>query len=82
MAALQTSFEDFIKIVDPRQYLHLQNVVPGHFGKTGVHAAIVSLSTSPGGGHCPLVRDSEPVRLLDIQTSPSLYMLIAFTYTR
>ena len=82
MAALQTSFEDFIKIVDPRQYLHLQNVVLGHFGKTGVHACHCFIIHLPGGGHCPLVRDSEPVRLLDIQTSPSLYMLIAFTYTR
>ena len=32
----------------------------------------------PGGGQCPLVRDSEPIRLLVIPTSPSLYMLISF----
>ena len=25
---------------------------------------------------CPLVRDSEPIRLLEIPTSPSLYKLI------
>ena len=30
----------------------------------------------PGGAQCPLVRDSEPIRLLEIPTSPSLYMLI------
>ena len=30
----------------------------------------------PGGGQCPLVRDSEPIRLFEIPTSPSLYMLI------
>ena len=29
-----------------------------------------------GGGHCPLVRDSEPIILLETPTSPSLYMLI------
>ena len=29
-----------------------------------------------GGGQCPLVRDSKPIRLLEIPTSPSLYMLI------
>ena len=27
-------------------------------------------------GQCPLVRESEPTRLLEIPTSPSLYMLI------
>ena len=33
---------------------------------------------------CPLVRDSEPIRLLEIPTSPSLYMLILIieTYSR
>ena len=41
--------------------------------------AIVSLSTDlPVGGQCPLVRDSEPIRLLEIPTSPSLYMLIYY----
>ena len=30
----------------------------------------------PGGGQRPLVRDSEPIILLEIPTSPSLYMLI------
>ena len=39
------------------------------------HCFIIHL---PGGGQCPLVRDSEPIRLLEIPTSPSLYMLIAF----
>ena len=34
--------------------------------------AIVSLSIS----HCPLVRDSEPMRLFEIPTSLSLYMLM------
>ena len=32
--------------------------------------------TLPGGGHCPLIRDSEPIRLLEIPMSQSLYMLI------
>ena len=29
-----------------------------------------------GGGHCPLARGNEPIRLLETSTSPSLYMLI------
>ena len=37
------------------------------------HCFIIHL---PGGGHCLLVRDSEPIRLLEIPMSPSLYMLI------
>ena len=37
------------------------------------HCFIIHL---PEGGQCPLVRDSEPIRLLKIPTSPSLYMLI------
>ena len=32
----------------------------------------------PGGGHCSLVRESEPIRVLEIPTSPSLYMLIKY----
>ena len=43
--------------------------------------AIVSLSTSQEVDNVPLVRDSEPIRLLEIPTSPSLYMLITNTYT-
>ena len=49
--------------------LHLQNVVLGHFGKTGVYAGRFI------NQRCSLVRDSEPIRLLLIPTSPSLYML-------
>ena len=37
------------------------------------HCFIIHL---PGGGQCPLVRDSEPIRLLEIPTSPSLYILM------
>ena len=40
------------------------------------HCFIIHL---PGGGQWPLVRDSEPIRLLEIPTSPSLYMLIQLT---
>ena len=29
---------------------------------------------------CPLVRDSEPIRLLEIPTSTSLYMLMFYNY--
>ena len=42
------------------------------------HCFIIHL---PGGGQCPLVRDSEPIRFLEIQTSPSLYILINITIT-
>ena len=40
--------------------------------------AIVSLSTSREVDNdlCPLVRDSEPIRLLEMPTSLSLYMLM------
>ena len=37
------------------------------------HCFIIHL---PGGGQCSLVKDSEPIRLLEIPTSPSSYMLI------
>ena len=39
-------------------------------------AGICLIIYLPGGGQCPLVRDSEPIRLLEIPTSLSLYMLI------
>ena len=39
------------------------------------HCFIIHL---PGGGHCLLLGDSEPIRLLEIPTSPSLYMLITY----
>ena len=65
MAALQTNFEDFIKIG-----------VLSHFGKTGVYAGHCFIIHLLGGGQCPLVRDSESIRLLEMPTSPSLYMLI------
>ena len=58
--------------------LHSQDVVLGHFGKTGVYAGHCFIIHLPGGEQCPLVRDSEPIRLLEIPTSPSLYMLIMF----
>ena len=48
----------------------------GHFSKTGVYAGHCFIIHLPGGGHCPLVRDSEPIRLLEIPTSPSFYMLM------
>ena len=46
------------------------------------HCFIIHL---PGGGHCPLVRDSEPIRLLEIPISLSLYnmliIIIMYQYT-
>ena len=50
----------------------------GHFGKTGVYAGHCFIIHLPGGGQCPLVRDSEPIRLFEIPTSPSLYMLLYY----
>ena len=51
--------------------------------KRALTPAIVSLSTSQGGGQCPLVRDSELlIILLEIPRSPSLYMLISIGQAR
>ena len=41
------------------------------------HCFIIHL---PGGGQCPLVRDSESIRLLEIPTSPSVYMHANMVY--
>ena len=40
---------------------------------TGVHAGHCFIIHLPGGGQCPLVRDSEPIRLLEIPTSSNVY---------
>ena len=56
--------------------MHSQDVILGHLGKTGVYAGYCFIIHLPGGGQCPLIRDSEPIRLLEIPTSPSFYMLI------
>ena len=53
--------------------LHSYDVVLGSTRQNAGHCFIIHL---PGGGHCPLARDSEPIRLLEIPTSPSLYVLI------
>ena len=45
-------------------------------GKTELYAGHCFIIHFPGGGHSPLARDSEPIRMLEISTSPSLYMLI------
>ena len=55
-----------------------------HFRKTGVCVGqrfTLQIIRIPGGGHCPFARDSEPIRLLEIPTSPS-YMLIRLFITR
>ena len=57
----------------------MQDVVLGHFGKTGVYAGRPLFQYPPP--KCPLVRDSEPIRLLVIPTSPSLYMLINIIFS-
>ena len=65
----------FFCIVRNCNILHLQDVVLGHLGKTGVHAGHCFIIHIPGGRQCPLVRDSKPIRLLEIPMSPNLYML-------
>ena len=67
-----SQFCSFLCIVRNYNILHSQDV-----GKTGVYASHCFFIHLPGGGQCPLVRDSEPIRLLEIPTSPSLYMLIS-----
>ena len=63
-----------------RSVLHLRLVLHLQVIQTGVlvRRPLIHYS-SPGGGHYPLVRDSEPIRLLEIPTSPSLYMLMAMS---
>ena len=47
-----------------------------HFDKTCVYSGHCFNIHLLGGGHCPLVRDSKPVRVLEMPMSPTLYMLI------
>ena len=59
----------------------IQNSLPCYYCKTGVSAGqcftfIPQIIHLPRGGHCPLFRDSEPIRFLEMLTSLSLYMLI------
>ena len=58
--------------------MHSRDVVLGHFGKTGALADHCFIIHFLGGGQCPLIRDSEPIRLLEMPTSPSLYVLMKF----
>ena len=49
------------------------------YAKVIVHLSVgekTSIFTSASVNNCSLARDSEPIRLLEIPTSPSLYMLI------
>ena len=73
-----SKFRSFLCIVRNCNILHLQDVIRSHFDKTGVYASHCFIIHLPGGGQRPLVRDSEPIRLLKIPTSPSLYMLILY----
>ena len=66
----------FVGIVRNCNILNWKDVVLGHLSKTGVYAGHCFIIHLPGGGQCPLVRDSEPIKLLEIPTSPSLYILI------
>ena len=61
--------------------MHSQDVVRGHFSKMEVYASHCFIIHLPAGGLCPLVRDSEPIRLLEIPMSPSLCMLISFIFS-
>ena len=68
-----SKFRSFLCIV---RNFYSQDVVHGQFDKTGVYAGHCFIIHLPGGGQCPLV--SEPIRLLEMRTSPSLYMLIYY----
>ena len=69
-------FCSFLCIVRNCNILHSQDVVLGHFGKTGVYAGHCFIIHLLGDGYssCPLVRVSEPIKLLEIPTSPILLM--------
>ena len=54
----------------------MSSLVTWPFGKTGVYAGHCFTIHLPEGGQCPLVRDSEPIRLHEIPTSLISYMLI------
>ena len=51
-------FRSFLCIVRNCIILHSQDVVLGHFAKMGVYDGHCFITHLPGGGHCPLVRDS------------------------
>ena len=55
--------------------MHSQDVL-NHYGKTEVNVGNCFIIHLAGGGHCPLFRDSEPIRLLEIPMLSSLYKLI------
>ena len=78
---LKTFTRSFLCIVGNYIILHSQDVVLGHYDKTGVYTDRCFIIQLPGGGHCPFVRDSEPIRLLEIPMSPSLYVLIIIVWT-
>ena len=79
--SLKTFIPNFVGFFRNCKILHSRDVVLGHFGKTRVYAGHCFIIHLPGGGQCPLARDGEPMRLLEIQTSPSLYMLIAYSWS-
>ena len=72
----QSNFVAFFVLLGITFILHSQDVVLGNFGKTGVYAGHFFI-IGPGRGHCPLARDSEPIRLLEIPMLPRL-MCYAF----
>ena len=70
-----SKFRSFFCVGKTCIILHSHDVVLGYFSKTGVYAGHCFIIHLPGGGHCSLARDSEPIRLFEIPTSPNLYML-------
>ena len=58
------NFVAFVFIVRNYNILHSQDVILGHFSQTRVYAGHCFIIHLPGGGQCPLVRDSEPIRSL------------------
>ena len=73
------NFVAFFVLLGIAFILHSQDVVLGHFAKMGVYAGHCFIIHLPGGGHCPLARDSEPIRLLEIPTSSNLIGSLSLT---
>ena len=65
-----------------KDFLSLKTFIPNFvafFVSTGiVISCVYKMSFSVTSAKCPLVRDSEPIRLLEIPMSLSLHTLIEF----
>ena len=77
--SLKTFIPKFVAFFVPFRncnIFHSQDVVSRFLRQNGVYAGHCFIIHLLGCGQCPLVRDSEPIRLLEIPTSLCLYRLI------